>query len=126
MTDAVFTARLARAQAAYRAALTTGRKRKARQARRRINAAIAGLSLGGYLDFLNRDAGEAFALAGAAYWRERGVTSALQLALILDAEHARNVEKSERYGDFDDDEPADYDDGQPDEAQEWHDFDPDC
>lgn len=25
-----------------------------------------------------------------------------------------------------DDEDADYDDGQPDEMQEWHDYDPDC
>lgn len=31
----------------------------------------------------------------------------------------------EQYYDVDEDEDYEYD-GQPDEAQEWHDFDPDC
>ena len=35
-------------------------------------------------------------------------------------------ELSERFDPEDDYDDASYDDGQPDEAQEWHDYDPDC
>jgi hypothetical protein len=46
------------------------------------------------------------------------------IAEMLDAE-----ELSPRFLNEDENEEANvdgYDDGQPDEAQEWHDFDPDC
>lgn len=128
MTDAVFFARLTRASDAITRAANAPNRRKLRQARRRFNAALRGISLEGYVEWCNRDA-EGFALAPAASWRERGITTAWDLGRLLDAAHQRNLEKERRYAAFEEDgeeDSSDYDDGQPDEAQEWHDYDPDC
>jgi len=94
-TQAAFTARLDRASFAL---IAGAPKRKARQLRRRANAAIAGLTLESYVAWINREA-DGFALMGADGWRERGVTTAPELARILDAECRRNREKEERYAD---------------------------
>ena len=50
-----------------------------------------------------------------------GAMSEDDVALMLD-----NNELSERFLEEEDEELDDDNDGQPDEAQEWHDFDPDC
>ena len=113
-TEAVFIARLDRASAACRAAHDAGRRRKQRQARRRFNAALQQVSLAGFLTHLNRDAGDFKLTEDLAHWAESGVTTAPELARLLDAEHRRNLRKS----------AFDYDDF--DEAQEWEDFDPEC
>lgn len=128
MNDAVYTARLTRAADALSAARAACRKRKARQARRRFDAALRLISLDGFVAWINRDA-QGFELMGADEWRRTGVTSAVQLGKVLDAEVERERRKDALdWGDDepDSDEPADYDDGQPDELQEWHDYDPDC
>lgn len=126
MTD--MTARLARAQTAYQAAHAAGRARKMRQARTRINACIRALSLGEYLAFLNSDRAGFGLTEDAAHWAQIKVVTAFDLARYLDACDARARQKDalDWGDDEDDDGAADYDDGQPDEAQEWHDYDPDC
>jgi hypothetical protein len=96
MTDALQIARLDRATAPLIAGTASGRK--SRQLRRRAARAIGAMSLDAYVAWLNRDGGS---LIGADAWRARGVTTAAALGRILDAEHRRNVEKSERYGDDD-------------------------
>ena len=69
-----------------------------------------------------RDALESFALALQGTIAEGLLLSALESA--LDA-YGNNVDDDE--SDYDpNDYENQYDDGQPDELQEWHDFDPDC
>lgn len=56
-----------------------------------------GWTLEEYVAWLNRDA-TAFALMGAAEWRERGITTAAALGALLDAEHERELRKEAMYG----------------------------
>lgn len=66
--------------------------------------------------------------------REQGWNELKKVAVLL--EYIENQASPEAFNDFivekqeeenDTDEEYEYDhDGQPDEAQEWHDFDPDC
>ena len=66
-----------------------------------------------------RDALESFALALQGTIPNGLLVDGLQAA--LDA-YGNNVDDDQA----DDESWRDYDDGQPDELQEWHDFDPDC
>lgn len=114
-SQAVLAARLDRASARLGDAARPVSKRKRRQLKRRFDAALGEMTLDAYVGWINADA-EGFQLMGADSWRAQGVTTALELARVLDAEHRRNVEKSERY-DYGDDVP---------ESVEWADYDPDC
>lgn len=99
-SQAILAARLSRITEQLVTDATKGEKpvsrRKHRQLKRRFNAALAEMTLESYVDWCNRG-DDVFALAPAVFWRERGITTALDLARVLDAEHRRNVEKSERY-----------------------------
>ncbi len=100
-SQAVLTARLNRIVLRLVTDATKGEKpvsrRKARQLRRRFSAALREMTLETYVAWCNR-AADGFDLMGADQWRERGVTTAPQLAALLDAEHRRNMEKEARYG----------------------------
>lgn len=119
-TQAQLSARLDRATTALTDACIARNQRKVRRARSRAFAAVAAMSLDDYIAHINRDA-HGFALSaditGPNGWNARGIATAPDLARLLDAEHERNRAKYAMYDD---------DDGQPDEAQEWADFDPDC
>lgn len=101
ITQAVLTARLNRITPRFITDATKGErplsKRKQRQLKRRFNAALREMTLDTYVAWCNRDA-EGFALMGADQWRARGITTAVDLGRLLDAEHRRNMEKEERYG----------------------------
>jgi len=71
-------------------------KRKHRQLKRRFNAALAEMTLEAYVLWINRGA-DGFELMGANEWRKQGVTTALELGRVLDAEHRRNLEKERFY-----------------------------
>lgn len=120
-------ARLTRAGAALLKATDAGNRRKARQWRRRFNAVLRTGTLAGYLAWLNRDADGMALTDDLDHWALIGVRTAPELARYLDACVERERQKDDRWSGHDDegdDEPEH--DGQPDEAQEWHDFDPDC
>lgn len=58
-----------------------------------------GCTIAQYIEWINRDS-ECFALMGADAWAEQGIVTASQLGNLLDAEHDRNVRKSEQYADW--------------------------
>ena len=53
----------------------------------------------------------------AAYELEKSITRALEADPEINAVYSIDVEQTSEDDEYD---------GQPDEAQEWHDFDPDC
>lgn len=71
-------------------------KRKHRQLKRRFNVALAEMTLESYVLWINRGA-DGFELMGANDWRAQGVTTAVELGRILDAETRRAIEKDSRY-----------------------------
>lgn len=100
-SQAVLTARLDRVVSRLVTDATKGEKpvskRKHRQLKRRFDSALREMTLDSYVAWCNRDPGGN--LMGADGWRERGVTTALGLARILDAEWRKEAAELARYPD---------------------------